>query len=161
MATYKTLLAISELHNESLDCAVKAVALSTNTDYKYCHAILKALGRVDRRGCSNVSIIEAIRVAGFVPLEVNKYHFTKKYNSKRVQQNVTTYHPSRFNQVWADGYNYLIFSKGHVSAVVNGKLEDWASAKSYRATLIVAVVKPEQEVEYLQNHQSRTIKIVE
>lgn len=157
MATFKTMSQVSKLQNESNDCAVKAVALATGTSYTYCHAILKALGRKDRAGCSNVSIVEATRVAGCVPIEVDPRHFTGRYNSRRPQQNVTTYHPDRFHDVWADGYNYLIFSKNHVSAVVNGKLEDWAAGKSYRSILIVAIVKPAQQVEYLQQANSRVI----
>lgn len=99
----------------------------------------------------NEAIVVSAEKLGMHTLEIPAEYFTSRYNSRRKQQNVTTHHPARFNDVWADEVNYLIFSKGHVSAVIDGKLEDWAEGRSLRAIRIVAILPTKEAKEELSN----------
>ena len=56
-------------------------------------------------------------------------------------RNVTTHHPERFSDVWRDGKTYLMYTRGHVLAIVNGVNHDWTRGRAKRCKALYEVVK--------------------
>lgn len=120
------------------DCAVKAVAIVCDVPYKLVHERLTALGRKKGRGTKRTTTESLVKSLGF---EIRKWTFkerldmVKSYPSPhcRVLHNITIHHPRRFPAAWANVHpNLLLFSRGHVSALKNGQLIDWAVNKAKR-----------------------------
>lgn len=128
---------------EKNDCTVKAISLTCGIAYEQAHAMLKDLGRKDRHG------FPLGRNLGKIA-EILGVQFTKTCSSNFISQypgchknlkNVTTYHPHRFNGVWKDGKTYLVFTQGHVLAVIDGKTHDWTDNKAKQVIAIYEVKK--------------------
>lgn len=125
------------------DCTVKAISLTCQISYEEAHALLKQLGRKDRHGfrlsCNLDKVATALGVQ-FVRKE--SANFIRQYpGCHKNLNNVTTYHPHRFNEVWKDGKTYLVFTRGHVLAVIDGKTHDWTDNKAKQVISIYEVVK--------------------
>lgn len=107
---------------ERADCAVKAVAIATNTDYNVVLAMMNKAGRKSGRGTPWYVIWETLNQLGFKATQVNvRDEFISKYpRSHQILKSVTTHHPDRFNKVWANGKTYLMCTKDHILAVVDG-----------------------------------------
>lgn len=137
----------SQLNNTSFaegetnDCSVKAVALVCDIDYKTAKAALAANGRKDRQGAYTSDIVRTVRGFGKTAVVTWARQIIDKYPSphRDVLKNVTTHHPRRFNKVWPKG-RFLLFSRGHVSAVIDGVLHDWAVNSAKRVYQIYEVI---------------------
>lgn len=132
----------TERHNENNDCTVIALAAVTGVTYDEAHAACRAQGRKNGKGLLRSSMHQALRSLGFETLVVKRAEIIAKYpgNHKNLGS-VTTHHPARFKSVWRDGNNYLLHQKGHVSACVNGELQDWAVGRMKRVQLVCKVQK--------------------
>ncbi len=136
----------SQLNNEAYskgetnDCSVKAVALVTGALYDDAHRALSTRGRKARHGAYTSDIIAAVRSFGKTTNAVDARAIIAQYPSphRDVLKNVTTHHPRRFNKAWPKG-RFLLFSRRHVSAVIDGVLHDWAVNKALRVSYIVEV----------------------
>lgn len=136
----------SNKFRESNDCSVISTALACGIPYDEAHAMLAAAGRKDGKGLQTFAQLKAIQDAGFRYAEVHRRDFIEQYpKAHHVLKNVTTHHPERFNSVWADGSNYLLFSRGHVSAVVDGQLIDWAARRQLKVISIYRVWKEQPD----------------
>lgn len=127
--------------SENNDCVVKAFALAAKITYNAAHKICAANGRKTGEGMY-VGVWKPMmeREGNLKLVEVNERDFIDQYpTAHRILKNVTTHHPDRFNAVWADGNDYLIRTKGHVSFVGNGKLHDWARGRSLRAVAVYRI----------------------
>ncbi len=128
--------------NERNDCAVRAVAAATGRPYDEVHALFKAEGRRDG-GRTFCNITWAVLKQLGLKAEIrNPRDMISQYpgNHARVLKSVTTHHPDRFNKVWADGKTYLLFTPGHILAVVNGVNHDWTRGRAMRVTRMYEVV---------------------
>ena len=137
----------TSLHKESIcfgetkDCAVKAVAIVLNITYADAHARLKARGRKNGCGTSTLMIHEVIRAAGKQLQWTPQESITAKYPGKHSQKKiVTTNQPDRFHKAWADGKTYLMYTPGHVLAVVNGVNHDWTRGKSKQCSSLYEII---------------------
>ena len=132
----------SALHNETNDCAVVALALVASVPYSVAHNALKDAGRKDRKGTFRSEQFAALKALGFDGEIIPSEDFISRYpgNHKNLKS-VTTHHMDRFNKVWEDGKNYLIFTERHVGAVIDGVNHDWTKNKSRRVWSIVEIVK--------------------
>lgn len=125
---FEMLEASSRMHGEKNDCTVKAVAVATGIGYKQAHAHLASLGRKPQRGFvhdfdgtlwrsyrdvpkGSEGYITGMHRIGFKATEV------KVYEGKTL---------GKVSRHLGKG-NFIIRSNGHASAVVDGKLIDWAS----------------------------------
>lgn len=122
--------------NENNDCAVRAVAIACNRTYTEAHVMLKSLGRKSRSGTYRAQTKAAIAAFGCRITERLPAEFLVRYPGRHglVLHNVTTHHPQRFPSAWADGKTYLLFTRGHVLAVVNGVNHDWTKGSAKRVT---------------------------
>lgn len=94
---------------ETRDCAVRAIALATNTPYAEAHAALKAQGRRDRRGAKMVWIAEALKE---VATEVED--LTSGVIFGTLAQTIQKYPEGR----------YVVITTGHAQALINGTIHD-------------------------------------
>jgi len=134
-----------EHQTETNDCTVIAAVKACGIDYATAHAALKAQGRIEGKGTSRRQLNTAIELLGFKVEPRAAEDFIRRYPGchANVIRNVTTHHPHRFNRVWQDGKTYLIYTKDHVAAVINGVNTDWCRAKAHRVESIVEIIKIE------------------
>ncbi len=127
---------------ERNDCAVRAVAAATGRPYDEVHAMFKAEGRRDgaRTFCNITWAV--LKQLGFKAEIRNPRDTIAQYpgSHARVLRSVTTHHPDRFNKVWANGKTYLLFTPGHVLAVVNGVNHDWTRGRALRVERMYEVL---------------------
>lgn len=125
------------------DCFPKAIAALTGLDYEVVREAMKAEGRKDGRGtpwhvaraAAKTLGYDIVRSTGFEAAMIATYPGVHK-NLK----NITTRHPVRFAKQWA-GQSCLLWSDRHVSAVVDGKMIDWAVNRSKHVMGVYRVVK--------------------
>ena len=127
---------------ENNDCAVRAVAAATGRAYDEVHALFKAAGRRDAARTATSITRHVLKLLGYEMRAVWIQDIISQYpgNHARVLKSVTTHHPDRFNKVWANGKTYLMFTPGHILAVVNGVNHDWTRGRALRATALHEVV---------------------
>lgn len=111
----------SSAMGEHGDCSVRAVALTTNVPYETAHIALRVAGRRNRRGAFENQIIKATRSLGYTvdPKVIPK------------QSNGSLYTAKTIGRVYPTG-NYLVYTRGHVFALVNGSVLDWTEGKKHR-----------------------------
>jgi hypothetical protein len=137
---FNNLMDVSHTFNEVNDCSVKAVAVVLGVDYATAHDICKKAGRVEQKGMACYQIEKALENEGKKLTVVSPAEFIKQYPGKHVNlKSVTTHHPDRFREIWADGKIYLIFTNNHVAAIVDGVNHDWSRGKAHRVIRIVEV----------------------
>lgn len=123
------------------DCAVIAIAAATGLSYEAAHSLAKAAGRKNGRGIRQAQTMAALAAAGKTTVELEPLDFIKKYpRPHQILKSVTTHHPDRFPDVWKDGNTYLLFTRGHVLAVVNGVNCDWTRGRAKRIRWIYRVL---------------------
>jgi len=110
--------------NEYNDCSVKALAIVTNQPYIKAHTVLQKLGRKNRKGCMPHEILASIKEMGFSYKDCGRL-------AKTVTTLEAAVSPSR---------RYICFVRGHVLAVVNGKIEDWTEGRKYRVQTVIEVL---------------------
>lgn len=138
---YLTLRAASADNNERGDCAVVAVAAVTGVTYEVALQALTAAGRRPRKGTYTRTIHAALQDMGFRVVRMDaRADFIARYpTAHQCLKSVTTHHPRRFHDVWADGAAYLLYTANHVAAVVNGVNHDWTRGRALRAQQIFRV----------------------
>lgn len=114
----------SSAHNESRDCAVKALAIVTGKPYKVAHAELKSLGRRDRGTTRNVWLMAAIKNLG------KNFVVTEKFKAKTI---------STLEKELPQRGIFLVFVKGHVIACRAGKVLDWTEGRRYRIKMVLRI----------------------
>lgn len=138
---FEALHADSRAHNETNDCAVKAVAAACNVPYADAHRVMKNLGRQDRRGTQLHITMRACQHFGFKMVARFAEEFISQYpKSHQILKSVTTHHPDRFAKVWADGKTYMFRTQGHILTIKNGRNCDWTRGRAMRCIDIYEVV---------------------
>jgi len=138
---YASVRNASNALHESNDCAVVAATVATNEPYEKVHGLMAANGRRPRKGTAMAITEATLRALGFDMVCVPHHEFLSRYPGGNLNRNITTHHPERYNNVWADGNTYLLRTAGHILAVVNGVNVDWTRGKALRVKVIYRVVK--------------------
>lgn len=112
--TYKTCVDVAKARKEHNDCAVKAVAIATGIGYNQSHTVFSKLGRRNGRGVDWMMLVKAIEHC-----TGNKGKFTSI-----LKPNGTFYTGKTIGQALPNG-KYILMFRGHVAAMVDGKIEDW------------------------------------
>lgn len=116
------------------DCTVVALTIVTGLPYAECHAALKAAGRIDGRGCYMDVQLKALRTLGFVARRWSSREVCELILSypKKGIAGLTTHQPRRFPKAWAPhaAKSLLLYTRGHVSAMKDGVVQDWAINKA-------------------------------
>jgi hypothetical protein len=140
--TFSKLNMVSQAKNETNDCTVKALAIVANVTYDEAHRALANAGRKARQGCYQGAQYAALKTLGKKLERVDMRPILATFPKDRkgnIRRNMTTHHPRRFNKVWPKG-TYLLYTIGHVSAVVDGVMHDWAANTSRRVISMYRVV---------------------
>lgn len=144
---YEALRLESRAAGERNDCTVIALAATCKASYAAALAALADAGRKRGKGVPTCVMEVAARALGFqftrVPLTDIISRYPAPHNGLR---NVTTHHPDRFPRAWPPGA-FLLFPRGHVSAVVDGRTHDWARGRALRVHYILRVTPANEGVE--------------
>lgn len=129
---YLSLAGDASIRNEYMDCAVKTVAVACDVPYATAHATLKALGRKDRARTPLHMVLQAAQQLGVKLTRVYASEMLQRYPGRhKTIANVTTHHPQRFPEVWAQGTYIMLVSGGsHVLCVKDGQVHDWTAGRS-------------------------------
>jgi hypothetical protein len=103
---------------ETKDCAVKAVAIVTNTPYKVVHAMMAKHGRKPRRGTPMGITHKVLKELG-----VWVERCDDKFRSRTVNQ---------LKSELPKTGRFLVRTRGHILACVNGKVMDWTDGRRHR-----------------------------
>jgi hypothetical protein len=127
---------------EDNDCAVKALACVLRLSYVNAQAALAAAGRVEGEGTSPA----ALRVA----LEALGGRVRREFGPARLGLEVgtpypTTLHATMNPEAWAAMGDMLLFTPGHVAALVGGTVEDFAWDQAQPIWLAWEVGEPPDE----------------
>lgn len=126
---------------ERNDCTVKAVALVAGVSYDIAHAAMTLAGRREKQGAKRYATINALVALGKKVERRYPPNFINRYPGAHSQlRSITTHHPDRFKQVWADGRTYLFFTSGHVAAIINGTNHDWTRGRAMRVAELYEVL---------------------
>lgn len=110
------------------DCAVKALAINANIDYRNAHALFKKAGRKHRDGCHWGIIKFAYGLVG-LGFEV-------------VEEKIRAKTPVTFKRLnLPEDENYLISFSGHVAAAKGNNILDWTRGKRNRILEVYKIVK--------------------
>lgn len=105
---------------EDNDCSVKAVALACGLPYDAAHAAFEDAGRRHGRGVLTPQIFKALKV-----LKIN----TQPISHLR-QPNGSRYTPRTISRLLPFG-RYLVYTRGHVFALVDGQVLDWTKGRKH------------------------------
>jgi hypothetical protein len=116
-------------------CTVTAVSAATGVAFDTVHALFAAEGRAHRKGVSFFVQERVLARLGYKmvrqPIAELVAAYPKKAREYFTTHGVTTHHPARFNKHWPAG-TFFLYSRGHVSCVVDGVLHDWAVGRALR-----------------------------
>jgi hypothetical protein len=139
-----TAITQQRLAGETNDCTVVATAAALNLPYAEAHALIqKHFGRKAGKGCQfwGEALRQLLAEKGFRAQHAFRYEFINNYPGVHKNlKSVTTHHPDRFPEAWADGHTYLLYTRGHVLCVKNGLNCDWSRGKAKRVTQIWRIV---------------------
>jgi len=128
--SYASCHAISKSLNETKDCTVKALAITAGIDYNQARMIMRMVGRKPGKGLRTKSTRDtiktmqlAVRVTGRI---VDSPCFPEGLTMNTVGERYST-------------GRYLVFTRGHVAALVDGKVEDWTDGRRNRVKFLMKV----------------------
>jgi hypothetical protein len=107
----------SKSMGETKDCAVKAVAIVTNTPYKHVHALMAKHGRKPRQGTYMTTTMAVLKELG---VWVEK---TDKIKARTVNQLKGTLPKTG---------RFLVRTSSHILACVNGEVMDWTDGRRHQ-----------------------------
>lgn len=117
--------------NDTNDCSVISIAIACRMRYIDAWEACNRNGRRKGRGMHTWDVLRTVKSLGFEVETINKI----------LQKNGSRYTPKTIGKKLKRGY-YLCFVHGHVFAVVNGDVEDWAHDRNHRIEHIVKVIRP-------------------
>ena len=111
-------------YNDDNMCTVIALAMAAGIGYGKAFHTYKRLGRVTRKGTLKALQVAAFKEHGLQVLEISPYKFgaTLKTAAKSGIRGT-----------------YLIYSRAHVSAMVDGKMYDWGATSCKRVKAVYTV----------------------
>lgn len=124
---YAFLRAVSNTMGEKNDCTVVCVAAVTATPYTIVHSMMKKMGRRDRCSTGNHITKAVIGQLGFRLFDVSR-----SFNGRTIRAVAPSLHHEK---------RYIIWSSRHVSAVIGGKVEDWADERGLFVQAITQVLE--------------------
>lgn len=118
---WDTMATASKAHGEHNDCTVMALTAATGCSYDDCHAALQQAGRKNRRGCQFPTIGKrAAKSLGFLMEEMD----WRDYSAKTM---ITAERDRKLRTG-----KYVLRVRGHVAAMVDGKIVDWTAGRRHR-----------------------------
>ena len=131
---YQKASRISKEVGETNDCAVKAVAIVCDKPYRMVQDKLSSLGRRSRQGTQTVAIEKAIKGYGF---KITRVEGESPYRFGGTPTTLTNRLPSKGM--------YFAYTRSHIIAVKNGKIEDWTEGRRHRILQVYKVERTERK----------------
>ncbi len=119
--------------NEKSDCVVKALAITTQVDYATVHAMLAKHGRKARCGTWNRTTFAAARELGFTLTEIKHFIYNERCTVRSIEPKLK------------DGF-YLVMTRSHALAVVDGVVHDYTRGKTHKVTEVYRVTRAGEPV---------------
>lgn len=125
---------------ENNDCAIKAISLVSGLNYIESKRLIDFYGRNKKGGTPTETIIKAIDQIGLIMTPIIQKDIIKMYPGVHSGlKSITSHHMDRFNSVWKNGKRYLLFSKTHVWAVIDGLNHDHTRGRSVQCKWIYEI----------------------
>ena len=128
--------------HETNDCGVRALALATGLSYAKAHGLLKAEGRLDRKGTKTTQIERALRVAKieFAIISTMICDSARGFRIRRLSLD-------RITRQYCQG-RYIVITNTHGMALIDGTIHDNGNIKGPRSQVrqmykILTPVEPE------------------
>jgi len=117
--------AASHYRGESGYCSVIAIAIATGCKFGKAKSMMAKNGRIIERGASKRGIHEALHLGNKEAIvEYMSGGFTLKTATRNLPKNGT----------------YFVYTRGHVTCVRGGILEDWSSQSLKRVTGVYKII---------------------
>ena len=125
------------------DCAVVSICAATGMEYQEVYAQFAAMGRKTNGGSPDWMIKKILEQNGFRMKRVYIEEVIAKLPGRhsKALKNLTTYHPTRFPEVFKDGKTYLIYCRSHACVMVDGQVLDWSSNCKLRINSMFEILK--------------------
>lgn len=131
---------------ENNDCSVKAISIACGVPYAEVHALMKSLGRKDRRATPRIISRRTVEALGY---RIREWSIAERINMIRSYprphcglSSITTHHPRRFPAAWVGCHSNMIWTTArHMLAVKDGAVQDWSINNALRVDTIWEVEK--------------------
>lgn len=131
--SYQSVRMDSSSYGEHNDCTVVAVALLAGVTYAEAHKAMRDEGRKNGKGAYCYQYIKALESFGKKVTAIPQNSIISTFPSPHCNlRSLTTHHPRRFPKVWPKQKKYLVQTKRHALAIINGETMDWSINKSLR-----------------------------
>lgn len=120
---------ISDSMNETNDCGVRATALTCGVPYERAYEALAKAGRRFRAGVVIPQVSKAVKSLGC----------TLGRRERPVQASGSLYTAKTISKAYPRG-RFLVYTRNHVFALVNGKVLDWARGTRARVLSVQEVI---------------------
>jgi len=143
---FNALQAETDKFDDTNDCVVKMIATCLEIPYEDARTICAEHGRNHGRGMFDHEWQPIFKEFGKRLEYVPARYFLDRYPGVHINmKNITTHQPERFAEVWADGCTYILKSKAHVTAIVDGVNHDWTVGRARRVTSVYRVIDITEE----------------
>lgn len=128
---FQQLLVESRTMDETNDCTVKAVCVTTGLPYNQVHEVFRQCGRKSGRGVHRSVTFAALSRLGYyhIDMTMDFYHCDLLKTMAGLKGKVRKDH------------TYLVFINGHVAGLKNGEVIDWTNSRRHRIMSVYRVVK--------------------
>lgn len=121
LSKYQEIARQSKIYGETQDCSVMAIALTYDISYQESHRALAKCGRIAGHGFYTRHALSYL---------TEQYGIAHTYIDLPKQLNGSRYTNKTIANFLPVG-NYLIFVKGHVLPMINGKIYDWSDGRKF------------------------------
>ena len=135
MIDYTTVRTASDRHSEANDCAVCAMTIATGMDYHDIHKLYASKGRKPRAGTPQAM---TSKVMG--SLKRQGYKFVDEGMPR--QKSGSLYTMKTIAKAFPKG-TYIVRVRGHMAALVDGKVEDWTDNRRHQVLKVIRVKRPD------------------
>ena len=129
---YRDCKAASYEKNESEDCTVRAIAITTGEGYDLAHYAMEEQGRKRGRGTSIANMKRVCDQLGYKMVRVERQTY-----AGRAKTIITAAR-------WGWKGAFIISTRGHVAGMVDGKVYDWADGTRKRINNIYRITTIEE-----------------
>lgn len=147
---YTTIYEEAKQFGETRDCAVKAAAIATGTEYARVHRLFAIQGRRNRCGSKQHWTPAVLEHLGYEMEEITYAARVKGARTVRTAERVL------------QRGTFLVRVSGHILCIKDGEVQDWTAGRQHRVKAVYRVVKsgtePEVEAPTVVNPEVRTGK---
>lgn len=125
---YKTIYEEAKQFGETRDCAVKAAAIATKTDYAKVHRLFALQGRKNRQGSQQHWTPRVLDQLGYDMEDITALARRCGARTVRTAERVL------------GGGTFLVRVSGHILCIRDGEVQDWTAGRQHRVKAVYRVV---------------------